>query len=109
VFVSEFVSEGIQWIDDRVADGGVVERSFRLNGAAGTVPGILWLPSPLVSVPPLVLLGHGGSGHKRRARITGLACWFASAAGIAALAIDGPYHGDRVSSPLAAAEYQTSS
>ncbi|MFI7209512.1 dienelactone hydrolase family protein [Micromonospora aurantiaca (nom. illeg.)] len=98
--------ETAEWIDHRVVDGGVIERSFRLTGAAGPIPGMLWLPPRPNSPPPLVLLGHGGSGHKRSGRIADLAHWFAACAGLAALAIDGPHHGERVPAPLKAAEYQ---
>ncbi len=105
-WLDDLVYEAIEWIESRVVDGGVVEWSFRFAWAVGTVPGVLWLPPSPVSSPRLVLLGHGGSGHKRSERIAGLARWFASHTGLAALAIDGPYHGDRVPSPLVAAEYQ---
>jgi len=100
------VPEALEWTGPRVADNGVVEQSFQLGCAAGPVPGVLWLPSSTVPTPPLVMLGHGGSGHKRSERIVSLARWFASEAGLAAMAIDGPYHGDRLTSPLTPPEYQ---
>jgi dienelactone hydrolase len=53
-----------------------------------------------------VLLFHGGSGHKRSERHLRMGGRLASAAGLAVIAIDGPYHGDRVQAPVAASVYQ---
>lgn len=100
------MDQTLEWMERQVARAGVVERSFQLVRAAGRVPGVLWLPSPPTPTSSLVLLGHGGSGHKRSERIVSLGWWFASRARLGALAIDGPYHGDRISSPLTAPEYQ---
>lgn len=100
------MSDKVQWIDQSVTSGGVIERTFRLERTPGSVPGALWFPSVVESPSPLVLLGHGGSGHKRSDRLVQLGRWFASHVGLAALAIDGPYHGDRVPIPLGTEEYQ---
>lgn len=96
----------VQWHERSALSVEVTEHVFLVNRATGNVPGLLWLPLNAERRPPLVLLGHGGSGHKRSDRIVGLAHWFASEAGIAALAIDGPYHGSRVSTPLTIGQYQ---
>jgi dienelactone hydrolase len=106
------VNHAIEWIGPEAARDGVVEREFRLTRATGTVPAVLWRPSAPDSQqkqkrkPPLVLLGHGGSGHKRNELNVSLARWFAARAGLASVAIDGPYHGGRVPAPMPAAEYQ---
>lgn len=84
------MADAIQWGERRLA-AGVVERTFLVNR---TVPGVFWMPTPTALPCPVVLLGHGGSGHKRSERIVVLARWFA-AHGLASAAIDGPYHGDR--------------
>lgn len=84
---------------------GCTERSFLLHRPAGPVPGVLW--SPETTAPQAtVLLFHGGSGHKRTERHLRMGRWLASTAGFAAIAIDGPYHGDRVPAPMAPPAYQ---
>ncbi|SOD72893.1 dienelactone hydrolase [Jatrophihabitans sp. GAS493] len=72
----------------------VAEQEFVLHCPSGPVPGVLWTPRHVAALAPVVLLGHGGSSHKRSNRILSLADWF-TRAGIASLAIDGPFHGDR--------------
>jgi len=69
----------VAWTDPVESDG-VVERSFRLTRPGRVVPGVLWAPATVGVLPRLVLMGHGGSGHKRSARLVGLGRWFAAAA-----------------------------
>lgn len=95
----------IEWLDEDVFDGAV-ERSFRVKRSGRLVPGVLWLPPSGSAPAPLVLSGHGGSGHKRSVRVVEDGRWFAAHAGFAAVAIDGPYHGERVRAPLPAGQYQ---
>jgi dienelactone hydrolase len=94
---------------------GHVEHSFLLHRRPGDVPGVLWSPAAEPSTsgkpsgpakPPTALLFHGGSGHKRHERLLRMGRWLAATAGFAVIAIDGPYHGDRVPAPLAARDYQ---
>jgi dienelactone hydrolase len=78
-----------------VSGRAVTERDFALQVEGRTVPGVLWQPESAAGTRPLVLLGHGGSGHKREDYIRALARRLVRHLGFAAAAIDGPMHGDR--------------
>ena len=84
----------LDWIGDATTARGVTERRFDLQRADRTIPGVLWEPEVQTPETPLVLLGHGGSGHKRQDYILAVARRLARR-GMAAVAIDGPVHGDR--------------
>jgi dienelactone hydrolase len=87
--------------------GNVVEHAFRARRDGDEIPAVVWQPAGTRASPPvLVLLGHGGSGHKRSARVLGTARWLAENAGLAAVAIDGPFHGERAHEPFTVADYQ---
>jgi dienelactone hydrolase len=83
---------------------GVRRLALTVRGRQGHVPTVAWLPAAATR-PPVVLLAHGGSGHKESDRQERLAQGLA-ASGIAGLAIDGPFHGDRRSAGEGPLDYQ---
>lgn len=85
----------LERISDAANAEGVRERRFDIVRPEGRVPGVLWTPEQPRGQTPLVLLGHGGAGHKRDASRLDRAHAYVRRYGIAAAAIDGPYHGDR--------------
>ncbi|MFI4936420.1 MAG: alpha/beta hydrolase [Caulobacterales bacterium] len=78
-------------------DDGVTRRSFELSVDGETVPAVIWAPEGARGPRPLVLMGHGGSQHKKTPGITARARQLAQRLGYATLAIDAPGHGDRIS------------
>ncbi len=98
------MGNAVAWLGE-ASDGELTERSFALRHGGRAVPGVLWSGAGQAG-RPAVLLGHGGSGDKRSERQLRVARWLAGQAGLAVVAIDGPYHGDRVPAPLSPAEYQ---
>jgi dienelactone hydrolase len=85
----------LRWIEDAVNTAGVSEREFAIERQGQNIPGVLWSPVARSQPQPLVLMGHGGSGHKRNERMVMLGRLFASDYGWSAAAIDGPVHGGR--------------
>lgn len=71
------------------------EREFSLEVDGHQVPGVYWTPAD-GAADRLVMLGHGGTTHKKIDYIVGVAQQL-TRRGIAAMAIDGPGHGDRAS------------
>lgn len=74
--------------------GAVTEVQFSVARHGYLIPAFAWSPIGRRHAP-VVLIGHGGSGHKAIDRHHRLARRLVSGAGLACLAIDGPYHGDR--------------
>jgi pimeloyl-ACP methyl ester carboxylesterase len=86
-----------------INEKGVIEQRFDLKVESEMVPGILWRPAAEPEGVPTILIGHGGTQHKRAPNVLGLARRFVRHLGFAAVAIDAPGHGDRVTDPEAAA------
>jgi len=83
-----------------------MERRFDLERESGIVPGILWTPTEHERPLPLVLMGHGGSGHKRSDRQLMLGRRLAMVSQIASVTIDGPFHGDRITEKVDRQQFQ---
>jgi dienelactone hydrolase len=74
---------------------GVRTRHLRLGVQGRLVPGLLWTPIEPSGPAPLVALGHGASRDKGQDVVVALARRLVRHHGIAALALDGPVHGER--------------
>ena len=85
----------LRWADDGKRSAAVRERDFTVERRGKTIPGVVWQPLRVTGAQPLVLMGHGGTGHKRAPRLTRLAEIFTTEYGWWAAAIDGPVHGSR--------------
>jgi dienelactone hydrolase len=85
----------IAFAGEPVVGNDVVERSFTLAVEDHVVPGIIWTPDVPARTRPVVLIGHGGSLHKRTDYVLALARRLVRHQGFAAVAIDAPGHGDR--------------
>jgi dienelactone hydrolase len=78
-------------------ENGVTERLFDLTVAGERVPAVIWSPQGARGERPLILMGHGGSQHKKIGTLAARARQYAQRLGYATLAIDAPGHGDRIS------------
>lgn len=85
----------ITWKGDAKRVDGVMERDFTIQGERDTIHGVLWAPDQIPAGSPLVLIGHGGGGHKRAPSVVPTAQGFVLEHGIPAVIIDAPGHGDR--------------
>lgn len=91
------------WNNKNSDHGTVSEKGFEITSQGRTVPGVYWRPAEAES-EHLVLLGHGGTTHKKAEYITQIAHGLA-AMGISAMAIDGPGHGERSDDANALGDY----
>ena len=74
----------------------------RARGGRRDGAGIVWLPEAATGPRPTVILGHGGVVHKRAPEVLGLARRLVRHQGYAAVALDAPEHGERITDKEAA-------
>lgn len=85
----------MEFIGEPIVERSVVERRFDFENEGRNVPGLVWTREGAIGSRPLVLIGHGGNGHKRMDYVLALARRLVRHRGWAAAAIDGPGHGGR--------------
>jgi dienelactone hydrolase len=69
-------------------------QEFNVDASGRSVPGVVWRPGTEAPGAPLVLVGHGGTGHKLDAHMLGTVDLLVGT-GWPVAAIDGPAHGRR--------------
>lgn len=84
----------MSWNGNDHTTDAIIERGFTLESEGRPVPGVYWEPATSEPGDHLVLLGHGGTADKKADYIEQIAHGLCGL-GIAAMAIDGPGHGDR--------------
>ena len=89
----------LRWRDDSELPSGVRQRVFTVARDEREVPGVVWTPARPAGPAPLALIGHGGAGHKLDDSRIDFAQRYVVGHGVAAAAIDGPWHGERQPSP----------
>jgi pimeloyl-ACP methyl ester carboxylesterase len=80
----------VQFTSESSADG-ILEREFTVAG----VPGVLWSPAAGPGRAPLVLMAHGGGGHKKAPAMAGRARLLVVGGGFHVAVLDAPGHGGR--------------
>lgn len=97
-----FVKEELSIVSE-TTESGITERRFDIVVNDETVPGLVWTPAGAKGTRPLIAFGHGGSQNKTAPNIVAMAHDYVREHGYAAVAIDGPGHGDRVTPEQASA------
>jgi dienelactone hydrolase len=78
----------------------VICRDFHSKVGDRRVPASIWMPKDISHLLPVVLVGHGGSGHRKSQLVLDIVRDLVLEFQIAVVAIDGPVHGDRRSTFL---------
>jgi len=76
---------------------GVMQRDFSVEVDGQSVPCVLWAPAAAKGPRNLIVMGHGGSQHKKTENIRVRALDYARRLGWATVVADAPDHGDRIS------------